>query len=347
MTGKGSCFYLLLSILALAGCQAPDSSSSNEETPETDTVKTADTSSQRRQRIRSLSETLTKNPRQPEKQFRLAKLYTQQEHYLKAREAIEKALTLDSANADYHYWSGRIYWNLDAAKQAINRTKRALDYDPDMTGAHLALGKYFFYMKKRKKSFNHLNEALRQDELQDEAYLYKGLNYEEMGDTADAMSNFQTVTEINPDNYRAHLHLGNLHSSEPKTAIDYLNNAVRIAPDNIAARYSRGYTYQKLRKYDKARKDYKHILEQSADHKQANYNMGYLQYLDTNYRKAVTRFDKVLKKDSAHLKAHLGKGLCYQELGQKQAAKRHLNRVVDMAPQNRLARETLRELSAQ
>ena len=189
-----------------------------------------------------------------------------------------------------------------------------------------------------------MNEALRQDELLAKAYLYKGLNYAEMKDTGNAISNLQTVTSLNPKSYQAHLHLGNLHADDPQQAIDYYSNAIRLKPHKPAARYGRGYTYQTLGAYQKAKKDYKAILKRKPMHKQANYNLGYLHYLDSNYQKARAQFKNVLLQDSTHVHAHLGQGLVYQKLDNKQKAMKHLRRVIDLSPQNRLARRKLKAL---
>lgn len=337
---------LVFFVLSSNACDTSDKNTTGDkDRDKSDTNrKISQTTSSLEQKIQELSADLKDDPNQPDKQIELAKAYTKQDNHLQARRTLEAALELDSSNARYHYWYGKVYWNLDAAKQAINQTKKALAFNPGMKDAHLALGKYYFYVKKRKKSFKHLNEALRQDELIAEAYLYKGLNYKEMGDTGDAISNLQTVTEIKPKNYKAHLHLGNLHLDQPKKALDYYQNAVKLKPKNISARYSRGYTYQQLKQYEQAKKDYKRLLEIKPYHQQGNYNLGYLQYLDTNCRKAIKNFKRVIAKDSNHVRAHLGKGLCLKELDKNAKARKHLQKVVDITPQNRLAREALKEL---
>ena len=125
---------LLLGFLVLLGaCGTGGNDGEKENTVKTDTAKSEkDTLSQLEKRIKSLSKKLDGDPDQPKLQYQLAKAYSQEGNYLQARRTINKALSLDSANAKYHHLSGKIYWELDAAKQAINQTKRALDFDPDM-----------------------------------------------------------------------------------------------------------------------------------------------------------------------------------------------------------------------
>lgn len=294
--------------------------------------------------IEKLKAQLQENENQPDLHLALAKNYYQEGSYQLAQKAVQNAVNIDSSGANYHYWYGKIYWELNYPKGAIKEYKRAIDYDPDYKKAYLELGKAYFYGKKRKQSFRFLNKALRQDELLDEAYLYKGLNYKEMKDTGNAISNLQTAVELNPENKRAHLHLGHLHTGQPEKAVDYYKNVLRVSPRNLPALYGIGLAHQELGNKEKAIEHYEKIVKMKQLHRNANYNLGYLYFLKEDNEKALTHFKRAIKADDQYTEAYLGKGLAHKDLGQEKKAITAFERVLELSPGQMVARENLQVL---
>jgi len=342
---SGALFFLLILTGSLMpACQSDQTGQKAQK--QQDTAKQADAARDTaglQKQIQRLRSQIGANDNVPALHFKLARLYYQNRSFIQAKREIEQAIELDSARAKYHYWRGRIFWELDYPQGTINSLKKALDYDPEYKEAYLKLGKVYFYGKKRKPSFKNLNEALRLDKLLDEAYLYKGLNYKEMGDTAEAISSLQTAVELNPDNLEGHLHLGAL-SREPEKSIDYYSNAHNIAPRNTAALYGMAMAHQNLGETDRAIELYREIIHIDELHRNANYNLGYLYYTREQYEKALPYFRSATQAGTQYTEAYLGKGLTHKALGNTAKAKQALNKVLSLSPGHTLARENLQAL---
>ncbi len=338
----------VLLIFSLQACQTNDGNPSDQVSKRKDTLKKPTKSSSRdnlQDSISKLKARIGNNGDNPDLYLNLAKKYFKNNAYQQAESTIQKAINIDSSKAPYHYWYGRIFWQLEYPQGSIRQFKKAIADKPDYKEAYLYLGKVYFYLKKRKQSFKNLNEALRQDELLDKAYFYKGLNYREMGDTAKAISSLQTTVELNPKNTRAHLHLGNLHEDKPQKAIDYYKNALEAQETSTQALYGIAKSYQALEEFDKAIERYKKIVEVDKFHRNSNYNLGYIYFIKDEYEKAVKYFDNAIKADNKYTKAYLGKGMANKKLGNKAKAKKAFKRVTDLSPGHTLANKKLQNLN--
>ena len=111
-------------------------------------------------------------------------------------------------------------------------------------------------------ALKYANEALRKDDRLAKAYFIKGFVYKETKDTANAISSFQTVVELDPDNYDAYILLGNIFSKRGNPiALQYFGDALRIRPSSTEAFYNRGLFLQDAGKLDAAVADYTTLLK--------------------------------------------------------------------------------------
>lgn len=296
-------------------------------------------------KLKHWNQQIREHPGRAHLYYKRARIYRMNSRFRLAKGDLEKAIDLDSDNASYYLEYGNVCWEVNYVKGAINSLERATALDPDLEDAYLKLGKIYFYLKKRKKSFHNLNEALRLDKVDGDIYYWKAMNYLEMGDTAMAVSNLQTSLEMKPDHAKSYLKLGLIYSArgEP-VAIDYLNNVIRLDSESLEGWYSRGMAWQRFDSFQRAIKDYKAVLDLYPQHRSANYNLGYLYYLQKQYQRSVPYFSRAIKADSAYGEAYLGRGAAYQLLGKKQKAEQDLKRVLELDPDNTVAKELLEAL---
>ena len=87
--------------------------------------------------------------------------------------------------------------------------------------------------------------------------------FKEVGDTAKAVSSFQTAVENNPDYYEAYLQLGMLYYSilDP-LALNYLDNAINLNPKSVIGLYTKAMYFQKTDDIDMA---IKKMVNSNAD----------------------------------------------------------------------------------
>ena len=75
--------------------------------------------------------------------------------------------------------------------------------------------------------------------------------------------------------------------TDPKKAIEYLSNAIKLQPDDADAYNSRGNAYYKLGQYQRAIEDYNEVIRLKPDHVNAHYSRGNTYYKLGQYQRAM------------------------------------------------------------
>jgi len=331
--------------LMVLGCQ--NKNSQDTENPKNNkTHQAVDTQKIQTQLNTRLDDQIVNEPQNPKNYYKRAKVYLKKGHPQLAIKDVEAAISIDSSKAKYHYLKGKILWERNNAKDANQSLNKALDYNQEMEEAYMLLGEIHFYLKNRKQSFQNINEALRLNKLNARGYYLKGMNYKEMGDTADAISKFQTSLEMDPDYYDVHIQLGMLHQqSNPKKAISYFTNAIDIRNNSVEAHYARAMAYQDQGAIKKAIQDYEKILTMVPRHRKANYNIAYLLFNQGKYEKAVPHFTNAIEKGEQYVEAYLGRGAAYKRMGKRKKAREDFEKVLELDPGNDIALSKLADLT--
>jgi len=99
-------------------------------------------------------------------------------------------------------------------------------------------------------------------------YIYQGACYT---DTLRKIESFRTAIAINPGNFRGYYWLGLAYRQQGalQDAVNYLEQAIRLAPDDINSLLTLAATCQDLRQYDRALGLYERILQVNPEHPRA------------------------------------------------------------------------------
>ena len=147
------------------------------------------------------------------------------------------------------------------------------------------MAELYFYVRGYQKSLLYSNEALKLDKNLVRAYYLRGFAYKEMGDTAKAVSSFNTVIDLQND-YDAYIQLGNIYAVRNNPlAEQYYNNALKVQPASTEALYNRGLYFQNKGEVGKAVADYNTILKIDPAYSDAYFNLGYINsVMSANYK---------------------------------------------------------------
>lgn len=111
-------------------------------------------------------------------------------------------------------------------------------------------------------------------------------------------------------------------------AVQMFQEALAIDPEFVDARYNLGVTFQKLKSYDKARREFERIVERRSDNGAYQFALGNSYFHLSRYDKAVGAFEKAVAIDPGHLKAQYSLAVCYEKIGEgakaREAWKRYL-----------------------
>ena len=185
---------------------------------------------------------------------------------------------------------------LTKCREALDK---ALNLNSKNTEALLRIAEMNIFLKKIDKTFEYIQKALDIDKINPKAYFIRSMALMEHGDTAKAVADLQTATEQDPKYYEAYFELGELFSlRKSKLAIAYFDNALNIEPNSIEARYGKAMFYQENGEYNDAIETYNTIIQINPNYKNAYYNLGYINlvYLKV-FDAAIDYFTKAIKCD--------------------------------------------------
>lgn len=287
----------------------------------------------------AFNERIKTDPSNPELYHARARYFLQQKNADAAFADMGRVLKLDTTKADYFITLSEIAFTRGQGATVKSALEKAIEVDPDNIEALMKLGELHLYLKNYKEAMGYLDRVLMKDRYNAKAYFIKGMAFKETGDTARAVSSFQTTVEQDPDYYHAYMQLGLLFSDAKKPlALDYLNNALNLDPESIEALYAIGFFAQENNMPEKAIQAYNTILQIDSAYKHAHYNLGYVQSeLLKNYKAALKHYSDAIRLYPDFYEAWYMRGYTYERMGDKTSAAADYRASLNIKPDYDLA----------
>jgi tetratricopeptide (TPR) repeat protein len=121
--------------------------------------------------------------------------------------------------------------------------------------------------------------------------------------------------------------------TDPKKAIEYLNNAIKLQPDLSEAFYNRGSAYARdLGQYQRAIEDYNEAIRLKPDYADTYNNRGSAYNTLGQYQRAIEDYNEVIRLKPDYTNAYINRGHAYDNLGQYQRAITDYNEAIRLKP---------------
>lgn len=317
---------MILSLLLLAAC---GNNKGNEEMPENDQQEETEATDPV---LDSLNSLIFSNPEDPDHFTSRARHFANTGNPVAAMNDIDRALRADSTFAPAYHLKGNLHFSQQDYNAAYEAYNNCITYDPNHQDGLLDAAYMESLLGNYAAAITNINTALRNDQYIPRAYYMKGQIYKQSGDTALAVSSYQTASELDPENYDAFLALALLYSDTgDDLAEEYFNTALSIDPENPEALYGKAMYYQENADGDtamlnKAFPIYQQILEVDPGNAAAAYNQGYiyLEYLsadnDSAYAKAADWFSEAIEIYPMYYQALYNRGLSFESMDMKDRA---------------------------
>ncbi|MCB0698694.1 MAG: tetratricopeptide repeat protein [Chitinophagales bacterium] len=271
--------------------------------------------------LQGVTAEIKKHPEQANLYFERASILDRLEMDTLALKDYKKAISLDSTKAEYYSAIGDMLFEHKDVEASVGWLEKALELNPDDKRAHMKLAKMFLFIKEYTKAFTEINTVLRQDVYNAEGYFLKGMIYKDMKDTAKAISNFQTATQVGPDFREAVLQLGIMYSGKnDKLALQYYDKAFKMDSTDVFPLYGKGVYYQNREDYEQAKLEYINTIRQDRYYINAYYNIGYIYMQQDSLEKAMRQYDIITKLEPQNPEGYMNRGLCYELMGKKDEA---------------------------
>lgn len=290
----------------------------------------------------SLNMQILNNPQDPNLFNKRANFFLVAGENNKALSDVNKALQLDTLNADIWVTLADVYFASERFVDSREILLKAINLDPQNTSALLKLARLYFIYREYKTAMGYINTALEIDPMLEDAYFIKGMAYAEGGDTTRAIFNYQKAVDANSEFYDAWIELGNIRAAQGNLlAEQYYRNAFELDTNNTHAHYILAFYYQEIGEIEKAISQYKLLLKKETN-KNALFNLGYIYmvYIE-DYKQAIIYFQKVLNEDENYYNALFNMAYALELSGDKEDAKIKYKELLQRVPNHEKALERL------
>lgn len=338
------CWSSLLLLLLISSCQDSQNkvsdSSSDIKGEKADTLEEVGHSL-----LDQLTEKIIDDPNDTELYVERSKVH---EKLLNSRSAVadmQRALLIDSVNADYWLRLSQLFLQEKSLLYAIDALRRGQEKNRDHIELNKELARAYLYSGDLVRSVRFANTALKLDITNPEVYFIKALAILERGDTLSAISNLQTATEQNPDYYDALIQLGILSQGRLDELVPgYYTNAIRIDSMNVDPRFALGTFYQNNNQPEKAKDVFRKLLLKNPMYQYAFYNIGYIYFQQDSLEKAYKNFDIASKVAPTYSNAYYMRGLTSEAMSKIDDAERDYYLTLKLDPDFVMARKGLERI---
>ncbi len=267
--------------------------------------------------IESLSQQIEKEPKQADLYFQRAKLYRKKLDLTKSIEDMQYAIKLAPDSVSYYMELADLFMQTGNIKNTLGILTKVTSLAPQDENAWIKIGEIYLIQKQYQEVFNFANKALAANPYSHRAFFLKAYSYKEMGDTNQAIFQFQECLKQDPSNYEANIELGILFMAlKNDIAITYFKNAKQIDSLKTDAYYDLGLFYQNTDRLNEAIDEYKEIIRLNPKFPYSYYNIGYI-YLELLKiaDQAIPYFTKAIEADQKYMEAYYNRALSYERLG--------------------------------
>ncbi len=206
------------------------------------------------------------------------------------------------AKAAYYIDRGIVRHVLKEYAKAERDFSEAIRIDPTATAAWVERGILRHYGEDFLKALADFTEAIRLDPKNIEALRRRAELYIDLKQQDKAFHDFECITKIDPKNADAFYNLGLIHQYKNKDieALTIFTKAIDIDPKNAKASYyySRGLTWYKLDKFNKAFDDFDRTIKKDKRHAKAYYYRSMIWKSWRQYEKARIDFAAACNHDN-------------------------------------------------
>lgn len=275
--------------------------------------------------------------------------YWEVQGYDEAIADLEKAVELDGEEPAHYHLLADYYLDYFRSSKALKTMETAGLKFPQRIPTLLKLSEFYLILKNHGAADRTLDRIAAIRPLDSEMFFMRGRVQEDQGNIPGAINFYQFAVENNSDFIEAYLKLGNLTAeTDPKTALKYYDNALRIAPENTDALLMKAYHLSnQMNDLPAAQAVYRKVHTLDPQNKTAFHNSGLL-YLDQDsLQRAYDQFTFAIKASPIAVESYYYRGLTSEMRGDIGSARDDYAQVVKMNPGFTKGKEALQRVSNQ
>lgn len=221
---------------------------------------------------------------------------------------------------------GFIYQN--AFRMAYREFYAGLTAEDKANGSETPIEKRAAY----EEAIKHYTNALKQDLQLAEVYNNRGIAYCKIDEFDKALNDLNTAIELNPDDFIAYNNRGNVYrrKDEINNALGDFNIALTLKPDYADAYHNRSNVYSNEGSFDRALKDLNMAIELEPDFAEAYNSRGSVYHKTGELEKAIADFNTAIELDPDYANAYYNRGNLYGKTGDAGKAIENLSKAIKL-----------------
>lgn len=294
--------------------------------------------------IDAISKEIEKDPSAQNYYLRAQALYNS-EDYARSISDAEKAISLDSLQADYYHLLADGYMDYYRSKEALATMRRVLKIYPTRVPSLLKLAELEYIVQRYDLSVFNCNLILKDHPQNAEAFFMLGMNFRALGDREKAINSFQTAVEFDPDLIDAWIILGDLYGEKgDKKALKYYDAALVIAPEKNEVKHSKAFYLQNNGDIPAALALYRDIIIKDPSYGPAFLNSGILYLQLDSLDKAYEQFDILANREPQNANAYFYRAQVSYIKGDLTSTEQDLQNTLRINPEDKDAKKLLEEV---
>ena len=221
-----------------------------------------------------------------------------------------------------------------AYQEAIAYYTDAIEQKPDMLEAYLNRGIVYNDMAKVDKALKNYNIAIQMDPSYIDAYYNRGLAYLEKEDLDQAVADFSKVIELNPEHAEAYYFraLSYFSNGELDRSIQDCNKVIQLNPNDADVYNNRGIAYAEKGELDNAVKDFDKAIQLQPDYAGIYNNRGNAYAEKGELDNAIKDYTKVIQLKPDDADAYNKRGNAYAIKGEFDNAINDYTKAIEIQP---------------
>ena len=244
-------------------------------------------------------------------------------------------------------------------KQMLQKTdtKKVAQYNAAVKGLtatdRFEQGVKFYGSGNFKEAINAYNKAIELNPQYVEAYIGRGLAYEDLGNFQQAIIDFSKAIELKPRSAEAYYNRGAAYyrlvvfggaddkSGNFQRAINDFSKTIELDPQYAGAYNRRGLAYDKSGNYQQAVNDFTKTTQLDPQNASIYINLGLAYGNLGNYQQAINAYSKAIKVFPKYAEAYYRRGAAYLKLNNEQKGMEDIKKAAKLGSYE--AKDYLRE----
>ena len=265
----------------------------------------------------------------------------------KAAEDYDRAATFLNKKPEVFYHAGRLYYELGEYDLSIERLDKAIQIKRNFVEPYLVKTKVLMAREKYEEALREIDLALTLKESS-ENYYYHGLVQVKMGNLESAEFDFVEAVSKDRRNAEALRALADVRIQISKTdfALQNINSAIQLEPDNKEGYVIRSKAYVNKLDYPRAIDDVSKVLLLNPEDADMYYLRGVYYQNFTQHNNAVNDFTKVLMLEPENADALSKRAWSYEQVANYKDAIKDYESLVSLSEYDVQAQILLKEANA-